>query len=488
MNPTPATKSPPDDNGRMASPSAKPLTPDCGPVCLRGFAGAEEGAAADWLRERGFSVTRLLRSARVLVSGPVVERGVLGQATARGLRVVRWEDCRNTVAAEPTTAPAPQEAAREILPLSAETSDGGRRVLAVELPPRPAVDEELLGWVPPRERFAGVCFDRPFVHTLQAVATGVRHALPVALEGETAASKTTAVLYLAHLLGQPVIRFNLNGQTDTGELVGRYVPAVADGPGANNGSGSGAARAGHAASWRFQEGALPIALRRGLWLLLDEMNLAEPQILERLNSVLEDRPTFVLTEHDNRRFGPGGDVRIDPAFHLFATMNPASYSGRSVLSPAFRDRWAVWHHAEVPGEEDIHAMLLCLVFGEQPVVEINGQPYRADPVAPLFPQWQEISDARAWTDRLAQFHAAVVKMAEPGGDGGGMGRRLRERPVFSRRAPLTLLRMVARDLEHGDAKDARALILRHLRTLYLDRLADRADRRGVEALLRASGF
>ncbi|MCC5840613.1 MAG: AAA family ATPase [Opitutales bacterium] len=468
-------------NASAPAPSKDPFTPDCGPVCLRGFAGTEEATAVEWLKMRGFSVTRLLGSARVLLSGPTIERGTLGQATARGLRVVSWDDCRKGMIEATVVAPEPLSPPREPLPF-AEATDAGRRVLNVELPERPLTDEALLGWVPLAERFAGVCFDQPFARTLQAVTTGVRHGLPVALEGETAASKTTAVLYLAHLLGQPVVRFNLNGQTDTGELVGRYVPAVGGAP-VNNGSG-----VHPAPTWRFQEGSLPIALREGLWLLLDEMNLAEPQILERLNSVLEDTPTFVLTEHDNRRFGPGGDFGVHPAFHLFATMNPATYSGRSILSPAFRDRWAIWHHAGVPGEEEIHAMLLFQIFGEQPVVEIDGQPYRAEPVEPVFPEWQRVPEVRSWANRLAQFHAAVVKLAEPGGEGGGMGRRLRERPVFTRRGPLTLLRMVARDLGGGGAADARALILRHLRTVYLERLADRADRRGVESLLRASGL
>ena len=40
------------------------------------------------------------------------------------------------------------------------------------------------------------------------------------------------------------VRLNLNGQTDTGELVGRYVPAEAGG-------------------WRFAEGLVPRAMRNG---------------------------------------------------------------------------------------------------------------------------------------------------------------------------------------------------------------------------------
>ena len=58
----------------------------------------------------------------------------------------------------------------------------------------------------------------------RTVAVGVRHGLPVALEGETAASKTRAILWVAGLIGQPVVRLNLHGQSDTGELIGRYVP------------------------------------------------------------------------------------------------------------------------------------------------------------------------------------------------------------------------------------------------------------------------
>ena len=47
---------------------------------------------------------------------------------------------------------------------------------------------------------------------------------PCLLEGETSVSKTSIIQFLAMLLGQPLVRLNLNGQTDTGELVGRYVP------------------------------------------------------------------------------------------------------------------------------------------------------------------------------------------------------------------------------------------------------------------------
>ena len=71
-----------------------------------------------------------------------------------------------------------------------------------------------------------------------------------------------------------------NFESDTGELVGRFVPA---------------AERQAAAPWRFREGLIPEAMRRGHWVVLDELNLAEPQVLERLNPVLEQPPTLVLS-------------------------------------------------------------------------------------------------------------------------------------------------------------------------------------------------
>jgi len=49
---------------------------------------------------------------------------------------------------------------------------------------------------------------------------------------------------------------------------------------------------GHATApvFAFVEGALVVALREGSWLLLDELNLAPPETLERLACVLEVRP------------------------------------------------------------------------------------------------------------------------------------------------------------------------------------------------------
>jgi midasin len=86
-------------------------------------------------------------------------------------------------------------------------------------------------------------------------------------------------------------------------------------------------------------------MKKGQWLLLDEMNLAEPQILERINSLLDDDRNIVLREHD------GEIVVPHPDFRLFATMNPVEYQGRKAMSPAFMNRWRIKWIDEMPRDE-----------------------------------------------------------------------------------------------------------------------------------------
>ncbi len=160
---------------------------------------------------------------------------------------------------------------------------------------------------------------------------------PVLLVGPTASGKTSYVRYLAHLDNHNLHRFNLSLQTDTSELIGGYVPAMDP--------ATGKPKPGEYA-WR--DGTLITAMKNGDWVVLDEINLAEPSILERLNSLLDDDRAIVLTEHD------GEKVEAHPDFRVFATMNPATsqYAGRRDLSLAMKNRFTEQWFPELtdPGE------------------------------------------------------------------------------------------------------------------------------------------
>ncbi len=439
-------------------------------ICLRGLNNHDLEQATSLLLAQGHRIVRTISAAQFVVAGPDAPANLLEETRARGLEIAPWEavreeiECKGLVAEADPDTPLAREAVR---PLFRE-EEGSLVFLDSPMPEWREAKDADPRHIPQAARFAGLCFDQPFVETLHAVITGSRHAMPVALEGETAASKTTAVLYLAHLLRQPVVRLNLNGQTDAGELVGRFTP--------ENGG------------WTFMEGALPLAMRHGHWLLLDEMNLAEPQVLERLNCALEAPPTLVLSEGHGTVFGPGGDAEVSEHFRLFATLNPAEYSGRSVLSPAFRNRWTLWHQAATPSEADVLAMLHTLVLGEQPIVHWKGHPYQAASSHPLFPTLGKIPEIGKILNALALFHAHIARVsAPPAGEAPGLAKHRRERDNFTRRNLIALLRLFASGVNAAPSRHAEAL---HdaLDAIYIGRFSDPADRRAVRAHARASGL
>ena len=96
----------------------------------------------------------------------------------------------------------------------------------------------------------------------------------------------------------------------------------------------------------FQEGALVQAVRRGYWVVLDELNLAPSDVLEALNRLLDDNRELFVPELQET-------IRPHPHFVLFATQNPpgAIYGGRKVLSKAFRNRFVELHINDIPDEE-----------------------------------------------------------------------------------------------------------------------------------------
>lgn len=482
-------------------------------ILLRGFPPGPLAEAERFLAERGYEKVATVAMAEAVVLGAEPAPTAEEAARRRKLPIHPWEEFKSAVLVAQPGERAPLSG----LPRqpAVEIKDGCVRVLDITLARR----AEAHPFVPDAGRFRHLCLDGPLLRNARAAALGAALGLPAALEGETSASKTTAVLWLAHLARQPVVRLNLNGQSDTSELVGRYVP----------GSGfqdwdiesllqnadlledetrrilarirnarrplSWAEQVALAANekipivaWRFQEGYIPQAMRNGWWVLLDEINLAEPQILERLNPVLEQPSSLVLTEENGAVFGPGGQVEVSGHFRLFASMNPAEYAGRSVLSPAFRDRWAIWHQADLPGEAEYLAMLRCAVFGEQPEVVFRGVCYQAQASAPVHQELAEIPEIDELLPRLALFHASLAQAAGMGGSAPTLGRLRRERYVFTRRTLLTCLQLLSRWRREEPQTPAEIQIRHVLEVAYLERIRDGADRNAALALLRAAGL
>lgn len=95
------------------------------------------------------------------------------------------------------------------------------------------------------------------------------------------------------------------------------------------------------------DGPLVESMKNGDLILVDEVNLAEDAVLERLNSVLEPSRGLLLAEK-------GGDqveeITADPKWRIMATMNPGGDFGKRELSPALRNRFTeIW----VPAISDL---------------------------------------------------------------------------------------------------------------------------------------
>lgn len=79
------------------------------------------------------------------------------------------------------------------------------------------------------------------------------------------------------------------------------------------------------------EGVLIDAMRKGYWIILDELNLAPTDVLEALNRLLDDNRELFIAETQEV-------VKAHPRFMLFATQNPPGlYGGRKVSSINFKN-------------------------------------------------------------------------------------------------------------------------------------------------------
>ncbi|WP_321816832.1 MULTISPECIES: AAA family ATPase [unclassified Paraburkholderia] len=164
----------------------------------------------------------------------------------------------------------------------------------------------------------------------------------VMLIGHTGSGKTSFIEQVAARTGHGVLRANMNGQTTIGDFVGFWTVK------------------GGETVW--VDGVLPVAMREGYWLIIDELDFAEPSILAVLTAVLEPHGRLLLKERGNEIVTP------HPSFRLFATANAAGamsafrhlYQGSNLLNEAFLDRWRVYLFDYLSKEEETEVLLRTL--------------------------------------------------------------------------------------------------------------------------------
>jgi len=154
---------------------------------------------------------------------------------------------------------------------------------------------------------------------IKVIEAAIKANMPTLLRWETGTWKTTTVKFLAKEKWKTLVRINLNWQTGREELLWKYVLE----------------------DWatKWQDWPLMLALKKGYWVLLDEINAALPEVLFTIQALTETKNwqlwDLLLAEKDWEVITPHKDCRI------FATSNPWDYLGTKDFNMATLSRFIV---------------------------------------------------------------------------------------------------------------------------------------------------
>lgn len=161
-----------------------------------------------------------------------------------------------------------------------------------------------------------------FPYCTNNIITRLKIGRNIFISGPVGCGKSEMVTKLADLYKQKVIRVNLSVGTTEGHLIGKFI--------ANSGS------------TKFIYGIVPLCMKNGWWLLLDEIDYAQPEHLAILQPILEG-DNLLISQNENEEIIP------HPNFRVFATANTKgrgdetqSYVGTNFLNIAFLDRWSIF--------------------------------------------------------------------------------------------------------------------------------------------------
>jgi cobaltochelatase CobS len=158
------------------------------------------------------------------------------------------------------------------------------------------------------------------------------------LTGHKGVGKTSIIEQIAARINQPCIRINMNGETRISDFLGKMT-LLGD-------------------KTVYSYGVLPNAMSQGAWLICDEIDMAEPNILSLLHPVLEKNGKLVLKENNGETIIPHENFRIFGTSNTIGVMQDfaGQYNGGNDQNQAFLDRWVVLFHEDHP--EKLYAEII----------------------------------------------------------------------------------------------------------------------------------
>jgi midasin len=146
-------------------------------------------------------------------------------------------------------------------------------------------------------------------------------------------------------------------------------------------------------AFAFVESKIVNAVRKGEWILFDEINLASPDTLDSIASLLRygenDLPYLLLPDAGNLE-----RVMGHPSLRIFAAMNPATDAGKKDLAPGLRSKFT---EIFVPSPDDDLQDLISLVsayLGSS----VDGDERAAADLARIYLRIKKLNDENCLTD------------------------------------------------------------------------------------------
>ncbi|GAV27477.1 hypothetical protein PMKS-000945 [Pichia membranifaciens] len=148
--------------------------------------------------------------------------------------------------------------------------------------------------------------------------------------------------------------------------------------------------------FKFVEGSLVNAVKKGDWLLLDEMNLAAPETLDSISDLLAEyqgQRSVLLSEK-----GDVESIKAHPDFRIFGCMNPATDVGKKDLPQSIRSRFTEVYVASP--DQDIQDLLMIIdkYIGKYAL----SDEWIGNDVAELYLEAKKLSDDNAIVDGANQ--------------------------------------------------------------------------------------
>lgn len=161
--------------------------------------------------------------------------------------------------------------------------------------------------------------------TTLAILAGFEHNRRVLIQGYHGTGKSSHIEQVAARLNWPCIRINMDSHISRTDLIGRDAIVLKDGKQVT----------------AFQEGIIPLALRRPVALVFDEYDAGRPDVMFVIQRILEAQGKLTLLDQNTV-------ITPHKYFRIFATSNTIGlgdstgmYHGTQPINQGQMDRWNI---------------------------------------------------------------------------------------------------------------------------------------------------